>query len=116
MNGEGSMKSIIVTSAYSLTPLVLLTVPATIIGNFLLVEEMAVFQLITSISYLWMGILLFAGTLTIHGYSLPKNILTIILTLVGMAFIIFLVLLTVTLGSRMLAFFSSLWQEFTFRG
>lgn len=115
MDGEGSMKSIIVTSAYSLIPLVLLVVPTTLIGNLLLVDEMAVFQMLSSITYLWMGALLFAGTLTIHGYSLPKNILTILLTLVGMAFIIFLCLLFVTLGGQMLSFFGNLYKEYSFR-
>lgn len=115
MDGEGSMKSIIITTAYSLTPLVLITIPSTIIGNFLSMEELVVFNMISSISYLWVGILIFAGTITIHRYSLPKNTMSILLTIVGMAFIIFLALLTMTLGGKMISFFLSLYQEFTFK-
>ena len=115
MNGEGSMKHIFVTCSYSLIPIVLLVVPSTIIGNMLLVDEMAIFNLVTSITYIWMGALLFAGTLTIHGYSLLKNIITVILTLLGMIIIIFLCLLFVTLGSDIVSFVGNLYREVTFR-
>ncbi|MBR5252709.1 MAG: YIP1 family protein [Clostridia bacterium] len=113
--GEGSMKDIFVASCYCLTPLVLLVLPATIASNFLLAAEGGILTLFTSIGYLWMGLLLFIGMMVTHNYSVGKNALTCIATIVGMAFIMFMGLLFSSLMGKMVSFVTNIIDEIGYR-
>ncbi len=113
--GEGSMKDIFVASCYCLTPLVLLILPSTIASNFLLSAEGGILSLFQTVGYLWMGLLLFIGMMVTHNYTVGKNALTCVATIVGMAFIMFMGLLFSSLMGKMVSFVTNIIDEISYR-
>ena len=113
--GEGSMKDIFIATCYSLLPFILLNIPATIASNIVTVEEAGIISMISTVSFVWLGFLLFFGTMVTHDYSLGKNFLTIIFTIVAMIFIVFLVLLFGVLVSKMVSLVSNIVTEIQYR-
>ncbi len=113
--GEGSMKDIFIATCYSLLPLILLNIPATIASNIVTVDEAGIISVITTASFVWVGLLLFFGTMVTHDYSLGKNFLTVIFTIVAMIFIVFLVLLFGMLVSKMITLVTNIVTEIQYR-
>lgn len=113
--GEGSMKDIFVATCYSLTPLPLLMIPAVLLTNVLTLDEAGIIAMLNGFAFLWMGILLVFGTMITHDYSLGKNIITCIVTVLGMAFIMFIIILFSTLMTQIVGFISNIAVELSFR-
>ena len=114
-DGEGSMKDIYIASTYSLLPLVLTMIPATIASNFILADEVKTLGLITGIGLVWMGMLIFFGTMVTHDYTIGKNILTVLATLVGMICIMFIAILFSTLLGKLVSFITNIVTEIQYR-
>lgn len=113
--GEGSLKDIFVASCYSLTPLPLLMIPTVFISNFLVESEAGILSLLYALAFIWMGMLIFFSMMITHDYSLGKNILTCLATIVGMAFIMFIVILFSTLMTKIVSFISNIVVELSYR-
>lgn len=115
MSGEGSFRSIVVVSAYSLIPLILIHIPLSIVSNFMLASESHFYNLFAGLAVVWTAVLLVIGMMVIHDYSLGKNIFAILLVIVAMLFVVFLGLLFVNLVQRMWSFVEAIYQEVAFR-
>ena len=113
--GEGSFKDIVIAMSYSLIPLPLLIIPATIVSNVVIASEVKLLNLLTSAAFIWVGILLFFGTQVTHDYSLGKNMLTIVGTLIGMIFIMFIGILFTTLLGKIVSLISNIVIEISYR-
>ena len=61
------------------------------------------------------GVLVFFGTMVTHDYSLIKNLITILGTIVAMAFIIFIVLLFSMLLAKLVSLVTNLITEIQYR-
>jgi hypothetical protein len=68
-----------------------------------------------SIAFIWLGMLIFFGMATTHGYSMGKNILITAATIIGMLFIMFIMMLFTNLIQQMVAFVTDIISEVTFR-
>ncbi|MBQ2793852.1 MAG: YIP1 family protein [Clostridia bacterium] len=110
-DGEGSFKDIYIATCYSLAPLPLFLVASTILSNVLVTTEGKIVTLVTTIGLIWTIILLFFGMLVTHDYSISKNFITILGTVLAMAIIMFLVLLFGSLMMKMISFVVSLVKE-----
>ncbi len=115
MEGEGSFKDIFIASSYSLLPLILFIAPATLGSNWVSLSEVQIVDMLVTIAFVWTIMLLFFGTMITHDYSLFKNIITMIGTIVAMAFIVFLVLLFGMLLSKMISLVSNIVMEIRYR-
>ncbi len=115
MDGEGSFKDIFIASSYSLIPIPLLVIPATLLTNVLTQSEMGIYTMIITIAWYWVGILIFFGMMVTHDYTLGKNVITSLGTIVGMAFIMFVMILLSTLVVKMVGFVSSIVTEISYR-
>lgn len=113
--GEGSFKDISIAVCYSLVPLPLLLVPATIFSNVVTANEMDIITLLVTIGFIWAGFLIFFGTMVTHDYSLGKNVVMIVCSIVGMAFIMFIALLFTTLLGKMVSFVTNIITELSYR-
>ena len=113
--GEGSFKDIFVAVSYALVPLPLFIIPSTILSNVVTASEKTVVSLLVSVAFVWVGFLLFFGTQVTHDYSLGKNVITIVGTIVGMVFIMFVALLFTTLLGKMVGFVTDIITEIRFR-
>lgn len=114
-DGEGSLKDIFTSACYALFPLPFLVVVSTILTNVLVGDEVQIATMIIVFAYIWMGLLLVLGMQVTHDYSMGKNVVTVIATLVGMIFIMFIGLLFFALISKMLGFGTSLVTEINYR-
>ena len=99
----------------ALVPMVVLCIPATLLSNVLSLDEVAIATLLKSISFVWMGFLIFFGIMTTHGYTMGKNLLITICTIVAMVFIAFLIMLFSNLVTRMVSFVSEIITEISYR-
>ena len=113
--GEGSMSDIFVACCYCLTPLVLIILPCTIASNFLTASEGGILTMLNTFAYLWLGILLFFAMMVTHDYSVGKNILTCIASIVGMAFIMFIGILFSSLMAKIVSFVTNIIEEINYR-
>ena len=113
--GEGSFKDIFVATSYALLPLPIMIIPATILSNFVTASEMDLVNLIITIAFIWAGFLVVFGVQVTHDYSLGKNIITIIGSIVGMVFIMFIALLFTTLLGKIVGFVSNIFIEIGYR-
>ncbi len=113
--GEGTFADVFTATCYALTPLPLVIIPATLASNVLVAEEGSLVSMLTTIGFIWAGLLLFFGMMTTHGYSFSKNILTVLGTIVGMIFIMFVAVLFTTLLSKMFTFVYGIIDEIQYR-
>ena len=113
--GEGSVKDIFIATCYSAVPLVLLIIPATAITNVLTLSEATIYSMLTSVAWVWVGILIFFGTQVTHDYPIFKNIITCIGTIVAMAVIMFCCMLFSTLMMKMVTFVTGIFVELSYR-
>ena len=114
-DGEGSIKDVYIASTYSLLPLVLTTIPATIASNFILASEVKMITLVTTLGFVWLGLLLFFGMMVTHDYTIGKNVITTLATLVGMICIMFIVILFSTLLGKLVGFVTNIVTEIQYR-
>ena len=115
MYGEGSLKDVYVASCYALLPIVFFTIPATLLSNFITVNETMFVNFFLTLGYLWAGLLLFCAILSTHDYQFGTNVMAVSLTLVGMIIIVFLMLLFVNLIGQMIMMVTNIYNEITFR-
>ena len=109
--GEGSFKDIYVATTYALAPLPILVTISTVLTNVLTLSEGSIVTLLVSIGYIWAALLLFFGILVTHDYSLGKNLLIVICTIVAMLIIMFVAILFSSLLIKMITFISAIFTE-----
>ena len=114
-DGEGSFKDIFIATSYSLLPLPLLIIPTTIVSNWVSSSEASIITFIGTVAFIWVGILLFFGTMVTHDYSMFKNFIIILCTIVAMAVIVFIVLLFSMLLSKLVSLVTNLITEIQYR-
>ena len=113
--GEGSFKDIYIASTYSLLPMILTIVPATLASNVVVESELKMVSLITTLGFVWLGLLLFFGMMVTHDYSIGKNVVITISTLAGMIAIMFLAILFTTLLGKLVGFVTNIVTELRYR-
>lgn len=113
--GEGSFKDVFIACSYSLLPIPMLIIPATILSNVCTNSEIEIIGFISTLSFIWLGLLIFFGTQVTHDYTMFKNVITILGTAVGMVFIMFIALLFSTLVGKMVSLVTNIVTEIQYR-
>ena len=108
-DGEGGFKDIYIATCYSLAPLPFFVILSTILSNIF--SDGSIINLLVSFGYVWVALLLFFGMLVTHNYTMPKNILMIVSTIVAMVVIMFVAILFSTLMIKVVSFFVSIFAE-----
>ena len=114
-DGEGSFKDIVIALGYSVLPLTLTIGPTTIASNFIISSEIAILDFITTVGFIWCMFLILIGMMVTHDYSMGKNILTTLGTLVAMIFIMFVGILFTTLLGKVVGFITNIVTEISYR-
>lgn len=115
MDGEGKMRDIAIFTGYSLLPLLIIQFPLVLLSHVITAEEGTFYYVFTVISYLWTIMLLLLGMMITHQYSMKKTLVTTVLTLVGMAIIMFIGLLFFSVIQQFLTFVVTAYKEIRFR-
>ena len=110
-NGKGKMKDIFIVVCYSLTVLIIGDVIVTFASNFVTTEEVMILTSIQVMCYVYFAFLVVAGLTTIHEYGFGGSIMSIIMSVVAAAVILFIGILLFTMLERMIYFFSSVFEE-----
>ena len=100
---------------YSLVPLILLVIPSTIYTNVALIEELDITDLIVTVGFIWTVLLIFVGMMVTHDYTLSKNFITTLGTIVAMVFIMFVAILFTTLVGKIVSFITNIVTEVSYR-
>lgn len=115
MDGEGSFKDIIMSTAYALAPMMYLNILILILSNVLIADEISVLLVINGLSIFWTAGLVLIATMSVHGYSMLRTVITSAFIVVGMGLIIFVGLLFFSLGQKMFDFVLTLVKEIQLR-
>ena len=116
IDGEGSFKDIYIATAYSLVPLIILNIPMLIMSNVFTLDEMTFYYLFDVVAIIWTVVLLIFAIMTIHQFTLPKTIGSMIIAVVGMVILIAIVLLLTSLLQMLYNFIGILIKEIQMRG
>lgn len=115
MDGKGRLRDIFVSSAFALVPMIAINIPLAALTNFMTIEEGVYYYLMAAAAGVWTAGLLLIGNMEIHEYSAGKTAVTAGLTVVGMAFVLFLGVLFLSLVNTMIGFARGLYVEIIFR-
>ena len=115
MDGKGRMSDIYMAIAYAMAPSVIINTFMIILSQVITFDEGAIYWVLASFSVLWTAVLILAGMMMIHDYSLGKTFLSSVLTVIGMGVIVFIFVVFFSLISDAVAYFVSLYKEILFR-
>ncbi len=113
-NTSGRLRDIILTACYALAPYTAALFIGTWLSNYMLMDELYANYIII-LGMLWGIVILLIGTITAHELSFGKTIGFLLLTVAGMAVIVFIGVLFYTLLEQLITFFSTLYVEIVFR-
>jgi DNA-binding beta-propeller fold protein YncE len=110
-DGEGSLRHVVIGTAYSLFPYALFTLPLTLLSNVLTLNEVFLFTFGNQIILAWCGIMLFIMVKEIHNYSVSETIRVIVFTLFTMAVLSLAAYILYVLFNQLFEFVQSIIQE-----
>ena len=110
-SGKGKLKEIFVVTCYALVPIIVERLIWIALSNILLPEEGSFLGILSTVSLLYTGLLLIIGMLRIHDYTMGKFVGTTLLSVLGMAAIVFLIILVVILLQQLGGFIMTLFTE-----
>lgn len=114
-DGKGRLKDVYMATAYALAPYVILQLISIPISNVVTADESVFVTVLNGLGLIWSGMLIITGMMMIHDYSLGKTLLFLFITIIGMAIVIFLLLLFFSLVGDGVGYFASLYKEVVFR-
>lgn len=115
MDGKGRMVDILIAIGYSLVPIIIIRLPLVAFSHMITSSEGSFYSVFGVISYLWTAFLIFTATMITHQYSVKKTIATCVITILGMAILMFIGLLFFSVIQQMLTFGLTIYKEIRFR-
>lgn len=115
MEGDGTPKQIVMATSYALVPFTLANILCIPLTYFLTEEESMFMTVLMLFGIIWSGFLLLTAVITVHDFTLMRAIGTIIITLIGIAIVIFLFLLVFNLVQQMAYFVISIYNQLIIR-
>ena len=114
-DGEATFKQVFVATCYALAPLPWFTVIGTLLTNMTNTGGGDLSGVVLGIGYVWVAFLLFFGTQVVQDYSMGKNVVTTLGTIVCMIVIMFVVILFANLVGDMVTFITNIITEIGYR-
>lgn len=114
-DGKGKLREIFMMVCYSLFPFIITGIIGIFLSNVLTLEEIAMYYLVTGVGVFLLGYMVFFGLISLHEYGLGKVIVTIIVTVVALAVILFIMLLGFDLFQKIYGFIYTIYREVALR-
>lgn len=114
-DGSGTFRNICMTVGYALVPMIVLNIVAVVCSRFMVAQERVFYDLMLVIGVLWTCTLIVCGLRTIHDFSFGKTFALLGLTIFGIVFILFLLILSFSLYKQLVDFFGVIFNELMFR-
>lgn len=115
MDGKGTFKDVYIAVSYATVPYAVCTVPITLLSHVLISDELSILNLFTSAILAWVLMLVFCGLMSVHDYSFGKNIVVCVLTVAGIAFMLFIGIVFLSLTGKVLSLVTSIVTEVSYR-
>lgn len=114
-DGEGWFKDIFISTSYCLLPYIIITIPLTIISNFLTYNESFIFSIANFILVVWTVIYFFLTIQNIHQFTFWQTIKNIFLTIFAMLIFILIAVLLYIFMNQLIEFIISIFKEVNYR-
>lgn len=115
MDGEGRFVDIFMATSYATVPFTITTILSALLSRVLTADEKTFIGLVAGIGVAYTALLLFCGILTVHQFTVAKNIVSIVITIAGMAFIVFLMLLFASIFDKLYGYIAGIITEIQLR-
>ncbi len=115
MDGEGRFIDIFMATCYATVPYTITTFLGVLMSRFMSADESAFIGIVTGVGLAYTALLLFCGILTVHQFTVIKNVFSILLTVLGMAFIVFLILLFAGVFDKLYSYIAGIITELQLR-
>ncbi|WPX09018.1 YIP1 family protein [Caldicellulosiruptor danielii] len=113
--GEGTFQEIWIFSAYALLPYIICNLIYVILSNIFIMEEGMFLTFINIIGMSWLIICMLNAIKAVHQFSFGKTVATVVASLIGIAVIIFIMILVFTLFAQLFGFIQSIYNELILR-
>jgi hypothetical protein len=98
-------------TAYSLVPYIILQFIMVIVSNIFILREQTFYDMLGSLSIVWVAFLLVTGMLTTHHFTLSRTLVVLAFTIVGMIVIALLIILVFTMFQQVVGFVATVIDE-----
>lgn len=115
LTGSGSFKDILISVAYSLTPITLVNIPLAILSQFVVNEEIAFLTFFNAVAIVYTAFLILASNMEIHEYTFLKSFCTVVLSIFAIVLIVVIAILFINLVQQVWTFILSIIKELSFR-
>lgn len=115
MFSEGENRDIFLTLCYTLVPYTAFALLHIFLTNFANAEINAFLIALRVVGYLWSGLILLVGMYYVHQFSFGRLLVNLALTVIGIAIILFLLLLGYSLVQQIATFVVTIYNEIVFR-
>ena len=115
MDGKGSFKNVYTAVCYSTVPYAVCMIPMTLLSYVLTMDELGILNLFGSVLIAWVLMLVFCGLMTVHDYSFGKTIVVTALTVAGIAFMLFILIIFLSLTGKVISLITSMVTEVSYR-
>jgi len=115
LEGKGRFKDIFVTVCYAVLPLIVGNIVNTVASYLIISPDSTVIGAITLVCTILTGILVTVGLMVIHEYSLPKFLISVLLTVFAMILVVFMLFMVGMLVSQLWSFLDTVFMEATYR-
>lgn len=113
-DGEGSLRSVYVSTAYSLTPYIVLG-PVVIASTYVLtLNEAVIVHYLWGIAIVWSAVLLCISVREIHNYTVKETVKIILLTFFFMIMAVIVSVILFLIGQQVVLFVQDLISEVTY--
>lgn len=104
MDGEGKFRDIWIVSCYAVLPKFICNMLFVILSNFMIFNESVFLNITDVLGTIWTAFLMVVGILIIHQYSLMKTIACCLATVFGIAAILFITILFISIIQQVIGF------------
>lgn len=113
-DGEGTLRSVYVATAYSLVPYIIFG-PIVIASTYVLtLNEAVIVHYLWAIAIAWSAILIFLSVREIHDYTVKETVKIILLTLFFMIMAVIVCVILFLIGQQVVIFFQDIISEVTY--
>jgi len=115
LDGKGKMSHVYMAISYALTPYVIINAVMIVLSQVITYDEGAIYWILAGFAVFWTGILILAGMMMVHDYTVLKTVLSSFFTVIGMGIIVFIFVVFFSLISDAVSYFVSIYREMLFR-
>lgn len=115
LEGKGKIKEVFITVCYALLPLVIGNALCTILSYLITSSGSTLISTVNLIVWICCGIIATVGLMTVHEYSFPKFLISVLLTVCGIILVVFVIFMLSMLANQLWVFLSTVFMEAVYR-